>query len=215
MSEYFIRQMEVDELIDFYSRIEEDFPPSEHAPYWVFYQQIQGDIQEGLVFGEGTRDLAYSVCAANNANGYVLISLLAVFPEFRAQGIGSAFLKALSVMYARKQAILVEVERPVLAKTAQELDQRRRRIDFYEKGGFYLIKGIDYSIWDVPMHLMALPLNSYIGNINKEIEKIMYQIYFEIAGKSLIHKMQFQGINDNVIDSYDKEKGQRLEGRQD
>jgi len=203
MSEYFIRHMEVDELNGFYKRIKGDFPPGEHAPYTVFYRQILGDIQEGLVFGEGARDLAYCVCAANHANGYVLISLLAVFQEFRGQGIGSAFMKALSVMYVRKQAILVEVERPELAKTAKEFDLRRRRVDFYEKAGFYLIKGIDYSIWDVPMHLMALPLNSSIENINKEIEKIMYQIYFKIAGKSLIHKMRFQAINDNVIDSYD------------
>jgi GNAT superfamily N-acetyltransferase len=210
MTAYYIRYMEVNEINGFYKRIEEDFPPEEHAPYRVFYRQILGDIQEGLVFGEGAQDMAYSVCADNHTNGYVLISLLAVFQEFRGQGIGSAFLKALRVMYARKQAIIVEVERPELAETEKERDLCRRRIDFYEKAGFYLIQGINYLIWDVPMHLMALPLNSSIENINKDIEKIMYQIYYKMVGESLIHKLEFQAtnesVNDNVINSYEGDK---------
>ena len=205
MPEYFIRPMEVDELDGFYKRIDGDFPPTEHASRPVFYQQILGDLQQGLVFGDEAGDLAYSVCAANHANGYVLISFFAVFSEFRGQGIGSAFLKALSAMYAHKQALIVEVERPELAKTAKDLDLRRRRINFYKKAGFRLIKGIDYSVWDVRMHLMALPLNSSFENIEKHIEIIMYQIYLKTAGESAIHKVRFQATNNNVIDSYERE----------
>lgn len=91
-------------------------------------------------------------------NGYVLISLLAVFHEYRGQGIGSESMKELRVMYENKQAIIVEVERPDFSQTPEECDSRKRRIEFYEKAGFYLIPNIDYSIWDVPMHLMAMPL---------------------------------------------------------
>lgn len=192
MSGYFIRHMEVDELDGFYQRIDEDFPPAEHASRPVFYRQILGDIQEGLVFGDEAGDLAYSVCAANHANGYVLISFFAVFPEFRGQGIGSAFLKALSAFYAHKQALIVEVERPELAKTAKDLDLRGRRINFYQKSGFLPIEGIDYSVWDVRMNLMARPLNSPFQVIEKQIEIIMYQIYLKTAGESAIHKVRFQ-----------------------
>jgi hypothetical protein len=114
-----------------------------------------------------------------------------VFPEFRGQGIGTAFLRALSARYAHKQALIVEVERLELAKTAKDLELRRRRINFYKKAGFLLIKGIDYSVWDVRMNLMALPLNSSFQIIEKQIEIIMYQIYLKTAGESAIHKVRF------------------------
>ena len=191
MPEYFIRHMEVDELDGFYKRIDGDFPPAEHASRQVFYQQILSGLQQGLVFGDKAGDLAYSVCASNHANGYVLISFFAVFPEFRGQGIGTAFLRALSARYAHKQALIVEVERLELAKTAKDLELRRRRINFYKKAGFLLIKGIDYSVWDVRMNLMALPLNSSFQIIEKQIEIIMYQIYLKTAGESAIHKVRF------------------------
>lgn len=139
MSKFYIRPMELAELTGFYERIQRDFSCGEYAPYAVIYQQLQDHLQKALVFCEGKQDLAYSVCADSHNNGYVLISLLAVCKEFRGQGIGSAFMKTSRVMYEHKQAILVEVERPDHAKTLEEANSRRRRIEFYEKAGFYLI----------------------------------------------------------------------------
>lgn len=201
MSEHFIRRMDVAEFKDFYKRIEKDFSPDEHAPYEVLHQQIQEGIQEALVFGEGERDLAYSICADNHDNGYVLISLLAVFQECRGQGIGSAFMKALRTMYEHKQAILLEVEQPELSQTLEESDTRGRRIKFYEKSGYYLIPKVEYSIRNIPMHLMVLPLKVSKETINEQIGQIIYQIYFKLLGERYLYKMQFQALNDNVIAS--------------
>lgn len=195
--------MELAEFKDFYKRIDNDFPPNEHAPYAVLYKEIQEGIVEALVFCEGEQDLAYSICVANHVNGYVLISLLAVFQECRGQGIGSAFMKALHSMYEQKQAIFVEVEKPELAQTSEERNSRERRIKFYEKAGFYLIKGIDYSIWGVPVHLMALPLKASKETINEQIGQFIYQIYFKLLGERFIHKMQFKVLDENEISSYE------------
>lgn len=184
--------MELDELIDFFKRIQKDFAQGEYAPYAVMYQQIQDSRQKALVFCEEEQDLAYAVCTDNHSNGYVLISLLAVFPDFRGRGIGSDFIKVLSEMYRHKQAILVEVERPDQAQTPEEGDLRRQRIQFYSKSGFYLIEGINYSIWDIPMHLMAKPLLANKNVIDQEVNKTMYEIYLSLLGKKLIRKMQFQ-----------------------
>lgn len=125
MSKYFIRHMELSELIGFFKRIQQDFAQGEYAPYAVMYQQIQDTRQKALVFCEEEQDLAYAVITDNHNNGYVLISLLAVFQDFRGRGIGSNFIKALSEMYRHKQAILVEVERPDQAQTPEEGDLRR------------------------------------------------------------------------------------------
>jgi len=190
MSKYYIRHMELNELKAFYERIVRDFAQGEYSPYEIIYQHLQNGLQKALIFCEGERDLAYSVCTDDHENRYVLISLLAVFKQDRGQGIGSAFIKRLSLMYENKQALIVEVERPDEAKTQEEGNSRRRRIEFYEKAGFYLIKGVAYSIWDIPMHLMALPLVAPKEIINQEIKRSMRELYLDLMGEELIYKMQ-------------------------
>lgn len=190
MSKYNIRCMELDELKTFYERIVRDFSQGEYAPYPIIYQHLQDGFQKALILCEGESDVAYSVCTDNHDNNYVLISLLAVFKEYRGQGIGSEFLKRLQLIYQAKQALLVEVERPDQAKTPEEDDFRRRRIVFYERAGFYLIKGVNYSIWDIPMHLMALPMVASKDTINHELKSSMSELYLSLMGETLIHKMQ-------------------------
>jgi GNAT superfamily N-acetyltransferase len=190
MSKYHIRHMELNELKAFYERIVRDFAQGEYSPYAIIYQHLQNGLQKALIFCEGEQDLAYSVCTDNHDNSYVLISLFAVFKQYRGQGIGSAFIKRLRLMYKDKQALIVEVERPDEAKTQEEGNSRKRRIEFYKKAGFYLIERVDYSIWDIPMHLMALPLVAPKETINQEIGRSMRGLYLELMGEELIHKLQ-------------------------
>ena len=103
--------------------------------------------------------------------------------------MGSAFLQALHSKYACKQAIIGEVERLDLASNSTKMKLRNERIKFYKKAGFYLIPGVDYTIWDVPMHLMALPIRASAEDINDDIQIIMYQIYLKLMGKQFMHKM--------------------------
>jgi ribosomal protein S18 acetylase RimI-like enzyme len=191
MSEYYVRHLELAELGSIYTRIERDFAAGEYAPLNVLNKHVQEGIQVGFVLCKGTINLAYSFCASNCANGYVLITLLAVFQEYRGQGIGTIFLKEMKNIYNNKQALLVEVEQPNQSSTLDERDDRLRRIAFYEKAGFFLIKELNYSIWDIPMYLMALPLKATDEIINRQIKLIMYQIYFELLGKRFINKMKF------------------------
>lgn len=183
--------MGLGELRAFYERIERDFSQGEYAPYDILYQHLQNGLQKALIFCEGEQDLAYAVCTDSHDNGYVLVSLLAVFKGYRDQGIGSAFMKRLHLLYQDKQALIVEVERLDQAKTHEEINSRRRRVEFYEKAGFYLIEGADYSIWDIPMHLMALPLVASKETTNQEIRRTMRGLYLGLMGEELIHKMQF------------------------
>jgi len=187
MNDYTIRTMDVSEHRLIYKHIKQDFPVGEYPPYEILSRQLQEGLQEGLVLCLGEHDLAYSICAASS--DYVLLSLMAVFPEFRGQGVGSAFLQALQSRYARKQAIIGEVERLDLASNSKEMKLRKERIEFYKKAGFYLIPGVDYTIWDVPMHLMALPIRASTEDINDDIQIIMYQIYLKLMGKQFMHKM--------------------------
>lgn len=192
MANYSIRSMQVSELKDFYPHIKKDFASGEYPPMDILAMHMQEDRQEGFVLCDGTNDIAYAFCAVSSAHGYVLLSLFAVFEAYRGKGIGSIFLKELDLCYADKLAIIVEVERPEDARTKAEQEKRQWRIAFYEKEGFQLIQGIDYIIWDIPMHLMALVLNVSYDFVNKQIKEIMHLIYSDLSGKRFINKLQIQ-----------------------
>ncbi|AOT68617.1 GNAT family N-acetyltransferase [Geosporobacter ferrireducens] len=192
MTDYFIRPMHLSELKAFFKQIEQDFPPDEYPPYEVMYTHLEERIQNGLVFCNQSIDLAYAICADSHSNDHVLISQLAVFPEYRGQRIGSAFVSAICERYAHKQSILVEVERPELAATLKDQNLRNLRIKFYENLGFYIIPNIEFSIWDVPMHLMALSYKTPVETLHQEIGQIIHQIYYSLMGQRFIHKLQFR-----------------------
>lgn len=187
MSDYTIRTMDESELHSFYKHIQRDFPVGEYPPYEILSRQFREGLQEGLVLGRENRDLAYSICAAST--DWVLLSLMAVFPEYRGRGVGSALLRALHSKYICKRVIIGEVERPELASDSVETSLRYRRIDFYKKAGYHLIQGIDYTIWDVPMHLMALPINCSRKAVDEDIQTIVYKIYLQLMGKHFMDKL--------------------------
>lgn len=192
MSGLFIRKMEIAELEEFYIRIVNDFAVGEYPPQPVLSKQLRQGIQQGFVLHNGSENLGYSICASSNVNNCTLITLFATFEEYRGQGLGSAFLSELIKIFSQKQAVLVEVERPELAVTPAERENRLRRIAFYEREGFQLIKGIDYCIWDIPMYLMVMPIISGGETIMENIKLVMQQIYINLLGSQFIHKMEFK-----------------------
>lgn len=92
------------------------------------------------------------------------------------------------------QGIIVEVERPENSISDNERALCEKRIKFYRNAGFYLVHNIDYSIWDVPMHLMVLPLEAAPSTINEMIGQIIHDIYLELMGKRYIHKLKFSSV---------------------
>jgi GNAT superfamily N-acetyltransferase len=192
MPDYRMRSMDRSELGEIYEHIVRDFSEGEYAPYDVLYEQLEEGTQEGLVFCEGNKDMAYAICAAGNDNEFVLISLLAVFEEYRGRGVGSVFLRALCEKYADKQGILVEVEMPEFSESPEDHNSRIKRIRYYEKEGFYIIPEIEYSIWDVPMHIMAKPVFASKETIDEGIGQFIYGIYLKLMGKRFIHQLKIR-----------------------
>lgn len=190
MGEAEFRKMTPGDLKFIYKSIKRDFKAGEYAPRFVLRRQLEEGIQNGLIMSSGGRDVAYSICAEGRDNGYVLISLLAVFEQFRGQGFGTELLREICRSSSGKSGVIVEVEKPELASTDEERTAGLRRISFYEKLGFHLITGIDYSIWGVPMHLMALPEKASRETIGDNIGQIMHEIYLMLMGKTFIHMLK-------------------------
>lgn len=173
--EYRLKSIELSEYGAVYKRITEDFAPGEYPPYIVLRNQLKKGVQKGVYLLHREKPVAYSICAEGDRYNYVLISLFAVYKENRGKRYGSKFLQEIIKYYTSRDGIIVEVEKPENAVTPQEKAIRERRIQFYEKAGFHLLPGIDYSIWDVPMHLMALSNAIFIDRT--KTGKIMYDIY--------------------------------------
>ena len=192
MSNYGVRAMKPSDLEVYYQYIKRDFPVGEYAPYDILLQQLRDGRQRGVILHEGGQDLAYAFCSGNNE--FVLIGLLAVLPPRRGQGLGSKLLAALQRYYADWAGLIVEVERPELASNEKEQRTRQARLHFYRQAVFYLIPDIEYTIWGVPMHLMACPLQMDIDNIFARIETTMYEIYLKQSGSPYIHNLMIKRI---------------------
>jgi len=186
-----VRKIQLNELRYIYEHIVQDFAEGEYPPYDKLYYHLENNIQTGWVLMMDGRDAAYSICA-EGADGYVLISYFAVYKENRGRGIGTLFLEKLKEIYSESKGIIVEIEKPEDARHEEEVQVRKRRYEFYSRAGFSFIPGIEYVIWDVPMHLLVYPCKNPLDIINKDIGRIMYEIYLLILGKSNIHRLEFR-----------------------
>jgi len=195
MSKYGLRAMNPSDLEIYYPYIKQDFPVGEYAPYEILLRQLRDRRQRGVILHEEDQDLAYAICSGNHE--FVLISLLAVLPQRRGQGLGSKLLSALQGHYSDWAGLIVEVERPELARNEKEQRTRQSRLHFYRQAGFHLITGIEYVIWGVPMHLMACPLQMDIDEISARIERIMYDIYLNQSGLQYIHNLMIKRIEND------------------
>ncbi len=189
-----IRQMDITELKEIYERITQDFAEGEYPPFVNLKRHFENNIQKGWILVVDGRDTAYSICA-EGADGYVLISFFAVYKEYRKNGLGTLFLDKLKEIYSEAQGIIVEVEKVEEALHQEEVTIRERRLEFYRRAGFILVPGIEYVIWDVPMHLMVCPSKKDVESTIKNIGEIIYQIYLSLLGKNFINKLEFKKIN--------------------
>ena len=187
MSNYGLRAMSPSDLKVYYQYIKQDFSVGEYAPYDILLQQLRDGRQRGVILYEEEQDLAYAIFSGNNQ--FVLISLLAVLRQRRGQGLGSKLLAALRGHFSDRAGLIVEVERPELARNEKEQRTRQSRLHFYRQAGFHLITGIEYVIWGIPMHLMACPLQMDIDAIGARIETIMYDLYLKQSGPQYIHNL--------------------------
>ncbi len=187
MNDRSLRPMYINDLKTYYRFIEKDFSRGEYPPYAILQRQISDGRQQGFILHNWGQDLAYAICSAGH--DYVLISLMAVLPQWRGQGIGSDLLKRIKDQHSDRSGLIAELERPELALQAEEQQTRQSRLGFYYKAGFQLIAGIDYTIWGVPLHLMACPLGVNMNVISAHIESIMYEIYLNLSGPQYIHNM--------------------------
>lgn len=128
-----------------------DFPENERKPWDMTQNLYDRGIYEMLEARWEGKLVGYvwMVCPKGSS---ALIDYLAVLPEFRGNGIGSAILSELTKRYRmRGQSLLLESEFP---EEAPDPDIAVRRLSFYAKSGF-LDSGVLVRLFGVKFCILS------------------------------------------------------------
>lgn len=112
--------------------LKRDFPDSELKPWWIMLEHLDRGMYDLLAAFDGDRLVGYAwqFCPPQGA---ILIDYLAIVPELRGQGWGTALLDALRQYYAPTgQMLVLESEHP---EEAPDPEEAKRRLAFYFRAG--------------------------------------------------------------------------------
>jgi GNAT superfamily N-acetyltransferase len=142
-----------DELDSFHrAHLSRDFPPNELKPLPVLRELMEQDINSVWAVKQNGAMAAYYILARRKGSPLVLLDYLAVEPELRGSGLGSAVLRELSKQLTKEEYLLLESEWPPSGATEAEQAIRQRRIRFYQRCGAELsplrslLFGVDYAL---------------------------------------------------------------------
>ena len=139
------------EICSLYERaLSRDFPSSELKSLSAILNLYRRNEYQVLGAYSDTEFVGYALLYLPRHDRFALLDYLAVEPEYRGRGIGTALLKQLKAYYADTiDALLIECERP---KAAPDEMEARKRIRYYTNAGCALTSvriwlfGVEYSI---------------------------------------------------------------------
>jgi len=128
-----LRELSLSQSAQVYQQhLRRDFPESELKPWFVMEQAAAKGQYDFLAAYEGEQMVGYA-WQFRPAQGAILIDYLAIVPELRGRGCGTALLDALRRYYAPSgQPLLLESEYPGEAPDEAEA---KRRLAFYFRAG--------------------------------------------------------------------------------
>jgi len=185
---YHLRVMRPEELKALYkNHIELDFPSAERPNLRAMHRHVAQGLQDFWLIADGEMDAGYAICA--RFGRAILVTLLSIYPERRGKGLGTRLLSLLKQQYADTGAILLEVEDPAGADTAEDRRIRERRIAFYMRSGYCFLPEIEHVSFGVPLLIMALPLADNLAKIRASVGDDLTNIYHRILPESLWNRV--------------------------
>ena len=169
--------------------IVKDFPREERSSLNNFKKRIINKNEELYVFSENGEEKAYTIIA-NLDNNFILISFLAVFEKYRGEGIGTKLLAEIKEKFKAKKGIILEVESPIDAISEKDKIIREKRIKFYEKSNYQMLKNTKIFFGNNSFNIMLLNNKDNIDE--KEIAKALNEFYVKTSkrfDKTLIFRV--------------------------
>ena len=129
--------------------MQRDFPEDEIKPWFVIEELLRQGVYELLGAWCDDVQVGYAWMFVP-AGESILVDYLAVLPEYRGTGVGTAVLQALRQRYNDK-LIILESEFP---DEAPEPDVARRRLGFYHRAGF-VNTGVEVILFGVHFCILS------------------------------------------------------------
>ena len=169
--------------------IVKDFPRGERSSLNNFKKRVTNKNEDVFIFSEDGKEKAYTIIA-NIDNNYILISFLAVFEKYRGEGIGTKLLEEIKEKFKYKKGIILEVESPEDTTSEKDRIIREKRIKFYEKSNYQMLKNTKIFFGKSLFNIMFL--NNKHDIDEEEISKSLNDFYVKISkryDKTLIFRV--------------------------
>lgn len=143
-----------EDLAELMGYLSEDFPRGHAHPHFIIRSALKRGVLKGVYLTDGEEHFAYCLFQDVPALKALYIMYIAVRADYRSAGLGGFFLDKIGDL--AQVGIFLEVEDPETPKDyEQEHEIRRRRIGFYERGGYHLVKDFKFTDNGSPMLLMT------------------------------------------------------------
>lgn len=154
-----LRELSTLQIIFVYNTyMKDDFPPDELKPLKTILDMMDKGIYECLGLYEDNEFLAYAYFVRNQGRRTLLLDYLAVCPQYRSGGYGSAFLEQMKHYYKDENAVILECESERTAPDEEQRSIRRRRIAFYKRNGCRQTR-TKANLFQVEYDILYLPLS--------------------------------------------------------
>lgn len=187
MADFALKAFPLEAFNALYARMERDFPRNERPGRLQMRRLLKRRVCRALSLYRDDA-LAGYVTYIRRA-GDVMITFLAIEPEMRGMGCGSALLKLLTQRFRDADCLILEVEHPDFTRDKEEREIRLKRIAFYERAGFRLMRDVQYSAFGVAMQLMALPIGNSFAEVRARIVPVMMALYARLLPKLLLNNI--------------------------
>lgn len=156
-----------------------DFPKSERPSLKGFRKRILKYNSKVYIYEENEKEKGYIII--DKLNECILISFLAVYKNYRGEGIGTKILKEIEEKLKNEKGIILEVEDPEYAQSQNAKNIMLKRIKFYEKSGYKIVEGLNLKMFFDNFKIMILEKNKMN---NKEVSKELKYFYDKIFNKN-------------------------------
>jgi len=164
------------------------FPSNERQKEEVVWERLNSGTEELFAGVKGDKVISMGLVFNLSNSGFVLLDYVAVSEHQRGSGIGTLFMQYLIQSYnqTNKQMIL-EVEDP---RDGKNLEERRRRVNFYRGLGAKCLKGVHYILpaldgtTSTTMILMIFTHENISAMPRSEVEKLLLDLYDQVYNKN-------------------------------
>lgn len=190
--------------------MKDDFPGNELKPLAAIETMLDKGSYQGLGFYQGEALTAYAYFVKHTAGKTLLLDYFAVCPEYRAEGVGSAFLMQMKEYFAGRKAILLECESVSCAGSEEERITRSRRINFYLKNGACRTR-TKSELFGVEYDILYIPAGTEAVDVIEELDELYRQMFPETLFGARVRLWQRHGIMKEAF-RWNEREG-KLEGK--